>query len=120
MEQIHEKHCRYGGITATLNHKLDLLLRTGCLLTESAADTSRIIRTMKRTAAYLGLPEENLHVYVNYNMLMVNLSDETHSYTKFKRCEHHGIDMTAISKISNLSLCAIKQDYPVERYEEEL
>lgn len=65
-------------ITAGLNHKLDLLLRTGCLLVESAADTSRIIRNMKRTAAYLGLAEENLHIYVNYNMLMVNFSDDTH------------------------------------------
>lgn len=107
-------------ITAGLNHKLDLLLRTGCLLVESAADTSRIIRNMKRTAAYLGLAEENLHIYVNYNMLMVNFSDDTHSYTKFKRCEHHGIDMTAISKISNLSWRAIKEDYMAEQYEEEL
>ena len=107
-------------ITAGLNHKLDLLLRTGCLLVESAADTSRIIRNMKRTAAYLGLAEENLHIYVNYNMLMVNLSDDTHSYTKFKRCEHHGINMTAISKISKLSWRAIKEDYTMEQYEKEL
>ena len=37
-----------------LLRKLDLLLRTGKLLMESAADTSRIMRNMKRTAAYLG------------------------------------------------------------------
>ena len=41
-----------------LHRKLDLLLRTGKLLMESAADTSRIMRNMKRTAAYLGLPDE--------------------------------------------------------------
>ncbi len=107
-------------ITAELNHKLDLLLRTGCLLIESAADTSRIIRNMKRTAAFLGFHEKNLHFYVNYNVLMINLSDETHSYTKFRRCKRHGIDMTAISKISNLSWRAIKEDYSPEQYEEEL
>ena len=38
-----------------LRRKLDLLLRTGSILMESAADTSRIMRTMKRAAAFLGL-----------------------------------------------------------------
>ena len=33
---------------AELRRKLDLLLRTGKILVESAADTSRIMRTMKR------------------------------------------------------------------------
>lgn len=42
-----------------LRRKLDLLLRTGQLLMESSADTSRIIRNMDRTAAYLGLPERS-------------------------------------------------------------
>ena len=35
-----------------VHHKLDLLLRTGCILVENAADTSRIIRTMKRVAMH--------------------------------------------------------------------
>lgn len=34
-----------------LMYKLDLLLRTGSILMESNADTSRIMRNMKRTAA---------------------------------------------------------------------
>ena len=38
------------------------------------------MRNMKRTAAYLGLPDEHLHIYINYNMLMVNLGDEEHSF----------------------------------------
>lgn len=54
-----------------LRRKLDLLLKTGQMLVESAADTSRIIRNMNRVAAFLGLPEEHLHVYVQFNMLMV-------------------------------------------------
>ncbi|WP_417153864.1 threonine/serine ThrE exporter family protein [Rikenella microfusus] len=103
-----------------LHRKLYLLLRTGKLLMESAADTSRIMRNMKRTAAYLGLPEEHLHIYINYNMLMVNLGDEEHSFSKFQRCEKHGINMTAISAISKLSWRAIREDYSLERYEEEL
>ncbi len=103
-----------------LRRELDLLLRTGEVLIASGADTSRIIRNLHRTAAYLGLPEENLHIYVNYNMLEVNLSDEEHSLSKFQRCDKHGINMTAISAISKLSWRAIKEDYSLEKYEEEL
>ena len=103
-----------------IRHKLDLLLRTGQLLVESAADTNRIMRNMKRTAAFLGLPEEHLHIYVQYNMLMVNLSDDEHSFTKFQRCDKHGINMTTISLISKLSWKAIREDYSIEQYAEEL
>ena len=35
-----------------LRRKLDLLLRTGKMLMESAADTNRIERNMKRVAAF--------------------------------------------------------------------
>ncbi len=103
-----------------LRHKLDLLLRTGKLLVESAADTNRIMRNMKRVAAYLGLPEEHLHIYVNYNILMVNLSDAEHSFSKFQRCEKHGVNMTTLSLVSRLSWKAIREDYSLERYEAEL
>lgn len=103
-----------------IRHKLDLLMRTGKILIESAADTSRTLRNLKRTAAYLGLPEKHLHIYISYNMLQVNLSDEEHSFCKFQRCDNHGINMTAISAVSKLSWRAIREDYSLERYEEEL
>lgn len=103
-----------------LYRKMDLLLQTGVLLMESAADTTRILRNMRRTAAFLGLAEENLHLYVNYDILQANYSDPEHSFTKFKRCQRHGIDMTAIGRVSRLSWKAIKRDYSLERYEEEL
>ena len=103
-----------------LRRKLDLLLKTGQMLVESAADTNRIIRNMNRVAAFLGLPEEHLHVYVQFNMLMVNLSDGEHSFTKFQRCTKHGINMTTISLISKLSWQAIAEDYTIEQYAEEL
>lgn len=42
-----------------LRRKLDLLLRTGKLLMESAADTNRIERNMKRVAAFMGIPRRS-------------------------------------------------------------
>ncbi len=104
----------------SLRRKLDLLLKTGQMLVESAADTNRIVRNMNRVAAFLGLPEEHLHIYVQYNMLMVNLSDGEHSFTKFQRCTKHGINMTTISLVSKLSWKAIREDYSIEQYANEL
>lgn len=103
-----------------LRRKLDLLLRTGQVLMESSADTSRIKRNMDRVAAYLGLPEQNLHIAIGYYMLQVNLSDEEHSFSKMQRCDRHGINMEAIQEISKLSWRAIQKDYSLDQYSEEL
>lgn len=103
-----------------LHRRVDLLLRTGKLLVESLADTNRIVRNMKRTAAYLGIPEEKLHINVSFTMLMMNVSDGDYSFTKFQRIEGHGVNMTAISEVSKLSWRAIENDYTLDQYEEEL
>ena len=103
-----------------LQRKLDLLLRTGKLLMEGGADTNRIERNMKRVAAFMGIPEEKLHIDIRWTMIMVNVSDERHSFSKFQKCERHGINMTTISQISQLSWHAIEQDYSLDKYEEEL
>ena len=104
----------------TLRRKLDLLLRTGQILMESSADTSRVKRNMERTAAYLGLPKENLHMNIDYYMLQVNVSDEYHSFSKMQRCDKHVINMLAIQEVSKLSWRAIQEDYTLDKYEEEL
>ena len=103
-----------------LRRKLDLLLRTGQILVESSADTSRIKRNMNRAAAFLGLPKEYLHINVDYYMLQVNLSDETHSFSKMQRCDRHGINMESIQGISKLTWRAIGQNYSLDQYEKEL
>ena len=46
-----------------LRRKLDLLLRTGKILVESAADTNRIVRNMNRVAAYLGESSHRRDLY---------------------------------------------------------
>ncbi len=103
-----------------LQRNLDVLLRTGKMLVESTADTSRVLRNMKRTAAFLGLPEEHLHIFVTYNMLMVSLSDGQHSFSKYQRCENHHVDMMVITAISTLTWRAVEEDYTLEKFESEL
>lgn len=117
---VEEPRRRRGVAETELCHKLDLLLRTGSLLMESAADTSRILRTMKRAMAFLGLDERYIHLYVNWNVLMVNYSDELHSFTKFQRCERHGISLATIAKMSRLTWTAIREDFSLVQYEKAL
>lgn len=106
--------------TLLLRRKLHLLVKTGKLLMESAADTNRIERNMKRVAAYLGIPEDKLHLDIRWTMIIVNVSDESHSFSKFQKCEHHAINMTTITQISKLSWRAIESDYSLDEYEAEL
>lgn len=103
-----------------LRRKLDLLVRTGALLMASNADCARIMRNMKRCEAYLGLPEEYIHISLNFNIIMVNLSDETHSFSKYQRVDSHCVEFTVVSKISKMLWTAIREDWSLDRYEDEL
>lgn len=121
-ENVHKDgkvKCRLESVD-DLRRRMDLLLRTGQILVDSSADTSRILRNMKRAAAYLGFSEENLHIYVDYYMLTLCLSDEHHSFVQMRRCYKHGIDMAAIQDVSKLTWRAIKRDYTLDDYEEAL
>jgi len=103
-----------------IQRRLDLLLRTGCLLMESGADTSRVMRTMKRVAAYMCLPLERLNIYIVYNMLMVNLPDSRQSFTRFQRVERHGINLDTLRQASHLSCEAQRMGYSLDYYERQL
>ena len=104
-----------GEITA-IHQKINLLLQTGQLLMESGADTSRIIRNMNRTAAYMGIPQEKLTLHIMYTTLMVNIQDGPRFYTGFRKCQHHGINMTVISALSKLSWRAMQNKYSLEKF----
>ena len=103
-----------------IQRRLGLLLRTGCLLMESGADTSRVMRTMKRVAAYMCLPLERLNIYIVYNMLMVNLPDSRQSFTRFQRVERHGINLDTLRQASHLSCEAQRMGYSIDYYERQL
>lgn len=103
--------------------KISLLLRIGKILMENGADTNRILRTMKRTATYLGLDEQNLHIHVTMTTIMVNVRDNTythHSITDFQNCSKLAINMALISSVSKLSCKAIEENYPLARFKERL
>lgn len=103
-----------------LRRKLNLLVRTGAILMSSNADCNRILRNMKRCEAFLGLPEEYVHIHLDYDIIMVNISDECHSFSKYQRCDHHNIEFTVISEVSKILWRAITEDWTLDRYEQEL
>lgn len=105
---------------AEIGYKLHLLLSTGQLLMSSGADTSRIVRDMTRVAAYMGIPWNMIHLHITYTTLMLNISDDEHSYTSFRKCKTHGINMTTISAVSKLTWRAMEEKYTLWKYDSEL
>lgn len=103
-----------------LHRKLTILLRTGMVLMESAADTNRIVRNMQRVAAFLGLDERYLHIDVLYGTIKVNYSDDSHSFSRFMHSDKYTINMNVLSAVSQLSWKAIREDYSVQQFECEL
>lgn len=100
-----------------IHRKLTILLRAGMVLMESAADTNRIVRNMRRIAAFLGLEEKHLHIDVLYGTLKVNYSDETHSFSRFVHSDKYNINMKALAAMSLLSWQAIQKDYTIGKFE---
>ena len=68
----------------------------------------------------MGLPHEYIHINLGFNIIMVNLSDETHSFSKYQRIDSHCVEFTVISKVSKMLWTAIREDWSLDKYEEEL
>ena len=105
---------------AQIQAKLRLLLLTGQLLMENGADTDRTSRDMMRTSAYMGIPKDEIHLHVMYTTLMLNINDETHSYTEFRKCTRHVVNMTTLSAVSKLSWRALRENYTLDSFAQAL
>ncbi len=105
---------------AEIGPKMHLLLHTGQLLMENGADSDRTVRDMMRAAAFMGIPKENIHQHVMYTTLLLNVNDEQRSYTEFRKCTKHGVNMTVLSAISKLTWRAMAKKYSLADYERQL
>ena len=105
---------------ANIGLKIHLLLETGRLLMESRATTNRITRDLQRAAAYMGIPEEKLHLYMMSTTIIVNVSDADRTYTSMCKCRNQGVNMTVISAVSKLSWKARAQNFTLADYQAEL
>ena len=116
----HEQQAILHETFSAIGKKTELLLTVGQLLMENGSDTIRIIRDMKRVAAYMGIDEKKFHLHIMYTTLMLNISDEEHSYTNFRKCQKHAVDMRIISAVSKLTWRAMRDHYTLEEFEDNL
>ena len=105
---------------AEIGRKTELILTVGQLLMENGADTSQIVRDMKRVAAFMGIDESKFHLHIMFTTLMLNISDEHHSHTSFRKCPKHGVNMKTISAISRLTWRALREHYTLDEFKSEL
>ncbi len=105
---------------AEIGKKAELILTVGQLLMENGADTPQIVRDMKRVAAYMGIDGEKFHLHIMYTTLMLNISDEHHSHTSFRKCPKHAVNMKIISAVSRLTWRALREHYTLEEFKGEL
>lgn len=100
--------------------KLNILVKVGMLLMESAADSNRIVRNMRRVAAFLGLDNDNLHIDVLYGTIKVSYSDEAHAFSRFVHSDKYTINMKVLADVSQLSWRAIREDESIKTFERKL
>lgn len=105
---------------AKIGYKLNLLLTTGQVLMENGADTHRIMLTMIRVAEYMGIHWDKVNLHIAYTTLMLNVSDDDHSFTCFRKCRKHVMDLEAIADIGRLSWHALEDGYTLWQYDEAL
>ena len=105
---------------ATIKDKMEMVLDIGQLLMESGGDSKSIVRDMLRAAAYLGLHWKHLNFHMTYTTIMANYDGEKKSYTVFRKCRIHGINMTTIADVSQLSWRALEQKYETGTFKADL
>ena len=105
---------------AEIGQKAELILTVGQLLMENGADTPQIVRDMKRVAAYMGISADKFHLHIMYTTLMLNISDEHHSHTSFRKCPKHAVNMKIISAVSKLTWRALREHYTLDEFKGEL
>ena len=97
----------------TLNYKMKLLLDIGQALMENGADCARVVRDMKRAAVHLRIPAENIQSHITYTTLMLNVCDDERSFTQFRKCMKHGVNLAVLAAVSKLTWRILRGNTPV-------
>ena len=103
-----------------IRKKVKILLRMGCLLSENGANANQIVRDMQRAAAYMGIPRDDLHIHIAYSNILINIHSTEDCFTSFRKVQYMGANMEVISAISVLTWTALRKDYTLDEFAEEL
>ena len=103
-----------------MNEKIETLLFLGELLMRSGAAAERIKRDLLRAAVAFDIPEDKVILHITYMTIMLNVKTEEKSYTAFRKCPTHGVNMTVIDALSKLTWVAIKEKLPLSTFKSAL
>lgn len=103
-----------------INRKMELILTVGQILLENGATTDRIIRTSQRAAALMDIPAENFHMHVMPSVLFLNISDGERTYTEFRNCPKHAINMDIVTSVSHFTRSTLKEDFSFNKFQDGL
>lgn len=105
---------------AEITYKMHIILLVAETMMQNGADADRTVRYIRRTATYMGIPAENVHSHIMYTTVMLNICDAERTYTEFRKCKQHAVNMSVLSTMSRLIWRAIRDNYPLERFEKEV
>jgi hypothetical protein len=100
-----------------LNHKMKILLDIGQTLMENGADCARIVRDMRRAAVQLRIPAEQIQSHVTYTTLMLCVSDGERSFTQFRKCPKHVVNLAVLSAVNKLTWRILRGNTPINPIE---
>ena len=103
-----------------IRKKVKILLRMGCLLSENGANANQIVRDMHRAAAYMGIPADHLHIHIAYSNILINIHSPEDCFTSFRNVQYLGANMDIISSISVLTWTALRNEYTLDEFSQEL
>ena len=103
-----------------ITYKMHLILTVGRLLMENGADSDRTTRYIMRTAAYMGIPAENVSCHIMYTSLLLNVKNEERTYTELTKCRKHNVSMSVLAAVSRTMWRAMRDNWTLERFEKEL
>ena len=102
----------------SFEQKAELILTVAQISAENGATTDRIIRTSKRAARYLKIPDENFNLEVTPSSLFLKIFDGEKFHTTFRQCTKHGINMDVLIDVSKLTWSALKENYSTQKFQE--
>lgn len=104
----------------SVKDKMSLILDVGQLMMENGSESTRLVRDMLRTAAYFGIYWEQIQLHITYTTIMMNVDAGEQSYTMFRKCYRHGVNMAVILKVSQLSWEALQKNYSYRQFQDKL
>lgn len=103
-----------------LKQKMEIILTVGQVLAENGATTDRIIRSSKRVAEFMKIPEENFNMQVTPSAIFLNIFENDKSNVSFRNREKNAVDMNLVTSISNFTKIALEKNYSQKKFQDVL